>query len=161
MSRKKELLEIDHDEPEMLHSILSKLPKPLDLEGLIRSTRALFRKYPPELLPNRVWRTVSPNSVLKTTRDPHVLAAQTLQDGERLFKKQSAEIQRQDAVKYAKQRIQALARRHRRLAQWTGAAILVAVLAMQFGRTSGSADFSGWLLYSLRQRAQQLVARIW
>lgn len=162
MSRKPELLEIDQDEPEMLHSVLSKLPKPLDLEGLIRRTRALFRSHPPERLPNRIWRTVSSNSVLKTTRDPHALAAQTLQDGERLFQKQSAEIRRQDAVRYAKQRIQALAHRYRRPAQWTGAAILVAMLALHLGRTSGSGNLNGWLLYAygLRQSVQQLVARI-
>lgn len=163
MSRKKELLEIDHDEPEMLHSILSKLPKPLDLEGLIQKARTLFKKYPPEQLPNRVWRSISSNSVLKTTRNPHSLATQTLQDGKRLFQKQAAEIQRQDAYKYAKQRVQALAYRYRRPARWTGAAILVAVLALQFGRTSGSANFNGWFLYaySLRQTAQQLVERFW
>lgn len=164
MSRKNELLEIDHDEPEMLHSILSKLPKPLDLEGLIRSTRDLFKRYPPEHLPNRVWRRVSSHSVLKTTRDSHALATQTLQDGERLFQKQAAEIRRQDALKYAKQRVQALAYRYRRPVQWTGAAILVAALALHFGRaSSGSASSPGWLLhaYGLRQTAQQLIARYW
>lgn len=163
MSRKDELLEIDHDEPEMLHSILSKLPKPLDLEGLIQKARTLFKQYPPEHLPNRVWWSVSSSSVLKTTRNLHTLATQSLQDGERLFQKQAAEIRRQDAYKHAKQRTQALAYRYRRPVRWTGAAILVALLALQFGgQSGGSANLSGWLFnaYSWRQSAQQLVQKL-
>ncbi|CZT19921.1 related to GTPase-activating protein gyp10 [Ramularia collo-cygni] len=163
MSRKDELLEIDHDEPEMLHSILSKLPKPLNLEGLIRSARDLFAQFRPEQLPNRVWWSVSSHSVLKTTRDARALATQDLQDGERHFAKHAAEIQTRDALRYAKQRLQALAHRYRRPARWTGAAILVAVLALHSGRSSGPANLNGWLAYAygLHHSAQQLVARYW
>ncbi|KXT06702.1 hypothetical protein AC578_8531 [Pseudocercospora eumusae] len=145
MSRKKELLEIDHDEPEMLHSILSKLPKPLDLEGLIHRTQTLFTTHPPEQLPNRAWRRVSSYSVLKTTRDPHALSTQTLQEGEQLFAKQAAEIQRQDAVKQLRQRMQALAYQYRRPAKWTGTAILVAALALYLGRTTNTSVALGYL----------------
>lgn len=151
MSRKKELLEIDHDEPEMLHSILSKLPKPLDLEGLIHRTQTLFTTYPPEQLPNRAWRRVSSYSVLKTTRDPQALSTQSLQEGEQLFAKQAAEIQRQDAVKQVRQRLQALAYQYRRPAKWTGTAILVAALALYLGRTTNGSVGLGYLTSLVRR----------
>ncbi|KAL4752352.1 hypothetical protein BDW72DRAFT_171659 [Aspergillus terricola var. indicus] len=68
LSRRKELLEIPADEPEMLHYTLSKLPQPLDLEGLISRAVQLFRDHPPESLPFGTWRKISSYSVLKTTR---------------------------------------------------------------------------------------------
>ncbi|KAL8934249.1 MAG: hypothetical protein Q9211_005330, partial [Gyalolechia sp. 1 TL-2023] len=68
LSRREELFEIPADEPEMLHSILSKLPKPLDLEALITQTTSLYMDFPPERLPFRSWARISPFSVLKTTR---------------------------------------------------------------------------------------------
>lgn len=92
LSRRKELFEIPADEPEMLHSVLSKLPKPLDLEALISRTIALFKEYPPETLPGWAWSRVSPFSVLKTTRDPS--RRQTLQDGEDLFVMQQLQLRR-------------------------------------------------------------------
>lgn len=130
MTRKKELLEIDYDEPEMLHSILSKLPKPLELENLIHGTRTLFGRYPPERLPNGAWRRVSSNSVLKTTPNPQALSMQSLREGEQLFEKHATEIRRYDALVSARKRIGALAYRYRRPARWTGAAVLIAVLAL-------------------------------
>ncbi|KAK0735888.1 rab-GTPase-TBC domain-containing protein [Apiosordaria backusii] len=66
-SRRGELLGIPEDEPEMLHSVLSKLPQPLDLEGLITSAVALEKEFPPEGL--RSWRReIGRWSVLKTGR---------------------------------------------------------------------------------------------
>ncbi|KAF2207617.1 hypothetical protein CERZMDRAFT_50779 [Cercospora zeae-maydis SCOH1-5] len=138
ITRKKELLEIDHDEPEMLHSILSKLPKPLHLEALITKTRNLFETYPPERLPHRAWRRVSAYSVLKTTRDPQALAAQSLSEGEQLYEKHAAEIRRHDMLIQVQQRTYALARKYRRPAKWTGAAIAVAVLALYMRRADGA-----------------------
>ncbi|KAE8353135.1 rab-GTPase-TBC domain-containing protein [Aspergillus coremiiformis] len=69
LSRKRELLEIPEDEPEMLHFTLCKLPCPLDLEGLISSAVQLFNDYPPESLPFGAWKQISQTSVLKSTRD--------------------------------------------------------------------------------------------
>ncbi|KAE8147868.1 rab-GTPase-TBC domain-containing protein [Aspergillus avenaceus] len=69
LSRKKELLEIPEDEPEMLHFTLSKLPCPLDLEGLISSAVKLFNDYPPESLPAGTWNKIPQISVLKSSRD--------------------------------------------------------------------------------------------
>ncbi|EME47695.1 hypothetical protein DOTSEDRAFT_69597 [Dothistroma septosporum NZE10] len=167
MSRRVELLEIDHDEPDMLHSILSKLPKPLDLEGLISRTQELFKLHPPQKLPQRAWSNISPYSVLKTTRDPQALSKQTLADGEKYFDSQARQIQRQDQRKAVLRRLQALATRYRRPARWTGAAVLVALLALYFGRTGKTINGMRWisLAHDVQRKAvdhlYQWVGRIW
>lgn len=92
LSRRQELFEIPADEPEMLHSVLSKLPKPIDLEALISGTMELFKTHPPEGLSGRAWSKISPFSVLKTTRD--LSHHQTLQDGEDLFVMQQLQLRR-------------------------------------------------------------------
>lgn len=94
LSRRDELFEIPADEPEMLHSVLSKLPKPLNLEGLISDTLALFNCYPPEQLPSRAWTTIPYCSVLKTTRQ--LARNQTLADGESYFEMQTLQLRRQE-----------------------------------------------------------------
>ena len=94
LSRRKELFEIPADEPEMLHSVLSKLPKPLDLEALISKTIGLFQTCPPETLSGHAWSRISPFSVLKTTRD--LTCGQTLQDGEDLFVLQQLQLRRKE-----------------------------------------------------------------
>ncbi|CAK3811301.1 TBC1 domain family member 20 [Lecanosticta acicola] len=162
ISRKKELLEIDHDEPEMLHSILSKLPKPLDLEGLITRTQALFKQCPPERLPNRAWSRISSYSVLKTTRVPQALAAQTLEDGEKLFEKQASEIRRQEQLKLVRHRASALAYRYRRSVGWTSAAVLVALLALYYGRSGAAGNFDGWstLASTVKYRMVEMARKI-
>lgn len=96
MQRREELFEIPDDEPEMLHSILSKLPKPLDLEGLIRRTTDLLKRLPPESL--STWRRISHISVLKTSRRPlspdteHFSKTTSLDQAEILFNKQCREL---------------------------------------------------------------------
>jgi hypothetical protein len=97
LQRSQELFDTPADEPEMLHSILSKLPKPLDLEALIRNTSKLFAKYPPESL--REWRQISSFSVLKTARDADQAAKQTLEEGQQYFEKQVEEINREEQRK--------------------------------------------------------------
>ncbi|EMC96596.1 hypothetical protein BAUCODRAFT_51760, partial [Baudoinia panamericana UAMH 10762] len=129
ISRKQELLDFEADEPEMLYAVLSKLPKPLDLDELIQQTMAIFRAHPPESLPGMVWPQVSSNSVLKTTRDPRALSQQTLSDGERMFEKQAAELERAEFRKRTVLQMQQLARHYKRPAGLTGIAIAVAVLA--------------------------------
>ncbi|KAK4211690.1 GTPase-activating protein gyp10 [Rhypophila decipiens] len=89
-SRRQELFDTPEDEPEILHSILSKLPKPLDLEAIIHSARQLFDSYPPETLPS--WKNISRASVLKTARDVDACRRQTMHDGEEFFKRHSREI---------------------------------------------------------------------
>ncbi len=127
----------------MLHSILSKLPKPLDLDSLIEHTVTLFRKYPPEKLPGRAWPHISSNSVLKTTRHLHDPTKQTLADGERHFEKEAAEIRRQDALERTQKQARILLRRYRRPATWTGTAVLFALLAL-YARSDASPSVTAW-----------------
>lgn len=94
LSRRDELFEIPADEPEMLHSVLSKLPKPLNLEELISETLVLFNAHPPEQLPTRAWARIPYCSVLKTTR--RLDWTQTLVDGERFFEMQALQLRRQE-----------------------------------------------------------------
>ena len=123
LSRRDELFEIPADEPEMLHSVLSKLPKPLDLEALISRTMTLFTEHPPERLPFRAWSKVSVFSVLKTTRGS--ISKQNLRDGEDLFAKQAAQLKREEQL----QRIKAVVWKYRRPAGGIGLAVLVGVLS--------------------------------
>jgi TBC1 domain family member 20 len=160
MSRKKELLEIDADEPEMLHAILSKLPKPLDLEHLITRTAKVFRQYPPEKLPGGAWRQVSAYSVLKTTHDHPELAKQTLEDGEEMFKKHDAEIRRREDWERRQKRIRMLVRQYRGPATFTGAAFLFAILAYAAGRNGTVQEMLvayAQLLSPLRMRALTIL----
>ncbi|KAI8628269.1 rab-GTPase-TBC domain-containing protein [Xylariaceae sp. FL1651] len=89
LQRRDELLE--HDEPDMLHFTLSKLPPDLDLEAVITGAAHLFERHPPESL--RSWRNISNASVLKTARDVKALAGQSLQDGQVFFERQVRELQ--------------------------------------------------------------------
>ncbi|KAK8128580.1 RabGAP/TBC [Apiospora sp. TS-2023a] len=93
LDRRAELFDTPANEPEMLHSILSKLPQPLKLEELIRGTDALFAQHPPESLRAAWRRHISPASVLKTARDVRTCAAQSMLDGERFFMAQLRELQ--------------------------------------------------------------------
>lgn len=94
ISRKEELLEIAPEEPEMLHFTLTKLPQPLDLEGLIEKSLELFKHYPPNKLPYGAWRRLSGYSVLKTSRDLGL--GQSLEMGERLFELQAKQMKREE-----------------------------------------------------------------
>ncbi|KAI9816207.1 MAG: hypothetical protein M1827_001808 [Pycnora praestabilis] len=136
LQRKDELFEIDADEPEMLHSILSKLPKPLDLEALISKTMSVFEQYPPESLPFRAWSRISSSSVLKTTRDPERTAKQTPKDGEDLFQKQAVQL-RMDEVR---KRVFSTVWLYRRPAGALGLAFIVGVLSWWM-RRNGSIGF--------------------
>lgn len=147
LQRSDELFETPEDEPEMLHSILSKLPKPLDLESLISRTIQLIEKYPPGSLRN--WRSISRYSVLKTSQYANQTATQTLEDGETYFQKQVKEMQ------WAEQRQKVLATmwKYRRPAGTIGLAVIVGVLSFWLRRSSGPSGTFGaiwrhWLGYS-------------
>ncbi|KAK4541682.1 hypothetical protein LTR36_007826 [Oleoguttula mirabilis] len=146
MSRKEELLELEADEPEMLLVVLSKLPKPLDLESLIRYTSEIFTRYPPESLSqppmgswslsSRAWSRVSGDSVLKTTHgDPHKLAKQSLTDGELMFDRHAAEIKRAEVWKRQVLQTRRLAKRCQWPATYTAAAVIIAVMALLLRRS--------------------------
>ena len=131
LSRRDELFEIPAEEPEMLHSILSKLPKPLDLEALISKTIALFEEHPPEDLPSRAWAKISIYSVLKTTRQS--VRNQTLEDGKILFEHQALQLQRKEMQK----RAMATIWNYRRPVGRIGFAFLVGALSIWLGRKAG------------------------
>ncbi|RAL09843.1 TBC domain-containing protein [Aspergillus homomorphus CBS 101889] len=86
LSRKKELLEIPEEEPEMLHFTLSKLPNPLDLDGLILSAVRLFKDYPPESLPYGAWNQIPSCSALKSSRG--LEQTHSKEEALKLFRKQ-------------------------------------------------------------------------
>ena len=86
------------------------------------------------------------------------LDRQTLQDGERFFELEAAEVHRQEARAVRNRRLQALAKRYRRPASYTGVAILVAVIAMlargQISPLSGTGISTAIL--GIQQRAIEL-----
>ncbi|KAK4666901.1 GTPase-activating protein gyp8 [Podospora pseudopauciseta] len=123
-SRRGKLLDIPEDEPEMLHSVLSKLPQPLDLEGLISQAVELEREYPPEGL--RGWgRGISRWSVLKTGRGEGVYR-QGLEEGREAFEKQIRELEWRERVS----RVGEVVRRNRGVVRGVGFAVLVAVVGV-------------------------------
>lgn len=130
-SRRAELFETPDDEPEMLHSILSKLPKPLDLEALISSARELFEAHPPETLAS--WRSgaISAASVLKTARDGDACAAQSVEtDAKVFFDRQVAELRWAERRDKAREWLW----RNRRPVRTVGFAVLVGVAAVLLRR---------------------------
>lgn len=130
-SRRLELFDTPRDEPEMLHSILCKLPRPLDLEALITAARLLFEAHPPESL--AAWRAISHFSVLRTARAPNACAEQSMDDGRVFFERQVKELQwleRRDKIKE-------VLWRYRRPARSLGFAILIGAAAVLLRRHPG------------------------
>lgn len=136
LQRREELMAIDNrEETEILQFTLQKIPQPLDLEGLIEHTMRLKHTHPPEKLPNRVWRTVSDYSVLKTTRDPDTLKQQTLKDGEALFEKQAIEQKRQQAIDNFVKTFKKIAWKYRRPATLVSMTLAVGIISWWMGKT--------------------------
>lgn len=129
-SRRDELFDTPDDEPEMLHSILSKLPRPLDIDALVAAAADLFDTYPPERL--RVWRGISSASVLKTARgSTRVVAVQTMEDGKAFFDQQVKELEWVER----KKRVQKVLWRYRGPVRAMGLAILVGAVAIWMRRS--------------------------
>ena len=128
ISRREELFDIPADEPEMLHSVLSKLPKPLNLERLISRTMVLFSDHPPEKLPKPAWSNISCHSVLKTTYGSR--RDQSLKDGEALFELQVLQLRRAELCKKALTRIW----KYRRPVGGLGLAVFVGILSFWLGK---------------------------
>ncbi|KAJ0117884.1 gtpase-activating protein gyp10 [Diaporthe amygdali] len=133
IGRRAELFAVPSDEPEMLHSILSKLPQPLDVDRLVAGACRLLADHPPESL--RSWRCgVSPNSVLKTARSTRDCAGQSLEVGAYFFGQQILELQREERKKKV---IDALWR-YRKPAKAVGVAVMFGVLAYWIRRSAMS-----------------------
>lgn len=140
LQRSDELFETPADEPEMLHSILSKLPQPLNLEALIQNTVKLFEKHPPERL-RLWWFAISKNSVLKTARWQDQTVNQTLGDGEVYFKKQVKELEWADQ----REKLYKTLWMYRKPAGTIGLAVLVGVLSYWARKYSGPSGIIGAL----------------
>jgi hypothetical protein len=130
-SRRAELFATPRDEPEMLHSILSKLPAPLDLEGLIAQAVRLQRACPPAGLGAAWGWGISRWSVLKTGRGgggdgDGKAGVAAVEQGRVWFERQVAELRWVER----KERARKWAWRHRRPAGIVGVAVLVGVLAV-------------------------------
>lgn len=137
LSRRDELFDIPADEPEMLHSILCKLPKPLNLESLISRTMTIFEEHPPEGLPSRAWAKISVYSVLKTTRQS--VRNQSLEDGADLFEYQALQLRREEMQKRAMASIW----KYRRPASRIGLVFLVGIFSIWLGRRVGVEGIPG------------------
>jgi len=147
MERKEELFEIPDDEPEMLHSILSKLPKPLDLEGWISRAILLLGKRPPEKL--STWRRVSKYSVLKTSRTTS--PSLSLEAAEKTFAYQCQELR---SAELRKQRLVALVKHKTPIL--VGLSVLIGVSSIAVGmyaRNHGGVESLPGLAVVLRASA--------
>lgn len=160
MSRKAELLEVEPDDSDVLYAILSKLPRPLNLERLIRRASEISTQYPPESLPGRAWWWISANSVLKTTHgDPQQLVKQTLTDGERMFQRHAADVKRVEVLKHQTMRMRLIAKKYRRPATYTAATVFIAVMALVLGTGYIQPSWTAWtpLLVGVRQKASDYL----
>ncbi|KAK0629773.1 rab-GTPase-TBC domain-containing protein [Bombardia bombarda] len=118
--RRDELFDTPADEPEILHSILSKLPRPLDLEGLVAAARQLFNAHPPSASP-----------------------PQTMRDAEVFFRRQVRELEWKDR----RDRLRETLWYYRRPAACTlGIAAMVGIVAVLL-RPSATAGAGGPLAY--------------
>lgn len=132
LDRRAELFDTPDDEPEMLHSILSKLPQPLDLERLITATSLLLDQHPPELL-GKAWRRgISEHSVLKTARSTAAAAGQAEAVGAYYFAQQVWELERAER----RERLLKAAWKYRRPAAAVGFAVMFGVLAYWMRRST-------------------------
>ncbi len=122
--RRDELWEVEDNETAELTYILSKLPKPLDLESLIWKASDMAYTYPPADLPG--WSRLSRYSVLKTA-----LAPESEREAQQHFQAHAKEIAATKRRREQLRRVRALALRFRRPAQRAfGIAVLVGVLAI-------------------------------
>ena len=133
IGRRDELFAVPAGEPEILHSVLSKLPQPLGADRLVAGARRLLAEHPPESLPH--WRRgVSPHSVLKTARSARDCARQSLDVGAYLFGQQILELQRDER----RERILKTLWRYRKPARAVGIAVAFGVLAYWIRRSAMS-----------------------
>jgi len=123
VSRRDEVLEIEHDDSDMLLFTLQKLPQPLDLQALIDRSLDIFKICPPEKLPGAAWRKISSHSALKTLHSR--LRVQTLDEARKLFVKQSREVTREEVTAKVVRQLS----RNRRPIISLGATVLVGVLS--------------------------------
>ncbi|KAJ9131154.1 Rab-GTPase-TBC domain-containing protein [Pleurostoma richardsiae] len=133
LDRRDELFDVPPSEPEVLHSILSKLPQPLDIDRLVADSAELFASHPPESLGAPWSRGISRNSVLKTARTTEACAAQSIVEGRTFFEKHARELEWAER----RDKLLAAAWKYRKPARTLGLAIIVGVLAFWLRRSPG------------------------
>lgn len=126
--QKDALFEIPPDEPEMLHSVLCKLPQPLDIEKLIQEAVELYYRHPPSSL--GPWKQISTYSVLKTASNIEEVSSQTLDDGKSLYNKQATQLRRIEL----RRNIATIIWKYRRHVGAAGLAAFVVVISWYTGR---------------------------
>ena len=139
LSRRDELLEIEKEDEDILYVMLGKLPEPFDVEFHIARTLELYERIPPASLGSWEWWRISTSSVLKTSAEITDVHQLTLEDGEKLFAQQEAELRRQQALKRAAKNVLYVRRRlwfYRRYG-YVGLAVVVGAYALYLGRNGG------------------------
>ncbi|KAJ5278898.1 hypothetical protein N7478_004270 [Penicillium angulare] len=140
LHRKKELMDIPLDEPEMLHFTLSKLPQPLDLDGHILHAEKLFKDHPPESLPSGIWKSISRYSVLKTSRN-YLSRGCTVQEAMRLFEQQDRQLRNEER---RRQLVEIVWKNRRTM---TSIAVAVLIGAVSFYIRKKGLDTSIWACF--------------
>lgn len=132
LGRRAELFETPPSEPDMLHSILSKLPRPLDLDALVADAARLLARHPPHALGPAWHRGIEPHSVLKTARSTRDCAGQSEAVGAYFFAQHVLDLER--AAR--RERLLRAVWQYRRPAGAVGLAVLVGVLAYWMRRSA-------------------------
>ncbi|KAH6629444.1 rab-GTPase-TBC domain-containing protein [Boeremia exigua] len=140
LSRRDELLDIPHEDDDILHVMLSKLPDPFDIEFHIARAKELYAALPPDSLASWEWWRISSSSVLKTSATLADIQRLTLEDGERYFAQQEKEVRRQQYQKNLRRQV-TKSIKHARLRVWyyrrygaVGLAVLVGAYALWLGK---------------------------
>lgn len=154
LSRREELLEVDKEDEDILHVMLSKLPEPFDIEFHIARSVELYERLPPGSLNSWEWWRISSSSVLKTSATLVDIQHLTTQDGERLFAQQEKEVHRQQAQKRILQRA-TRSFKHAKQRLWyyrrygtVGFAVAVGIYAIWLGK-NGTIDSTKYPLFGL------------
>ena len=133
----------------MLHSVLSKLPKPLNLESLLTSD-----VHPPSSLSS--WRHIPACSVLKTAQSPAAAARQKLEDGAVFYQAQTARLRREEM----RRKVASQLWRYRRPIGSVGLAVMVGLLSWWIRRsTSATGDGSAAVAF-LKGSFPSLIERM-
>lgn len=146
LSRRAELFDTPADDPSMLHLILSKVPRKLDLETLVSHAIALFEKHPPESL--RSWKRISSSSCLKTARSLDTCTVQSAGDGQGYFQAQLRELRRTERWNSLIKKVWL----YRRPAKAAGLAILIGVAAIYLQKHPAPINFLWMILERFTDR---------
>ena len=137
LSRRRDILETEPDDPDLLQFTLQKLPQHhgLDLDQIVEEASKLYRRVPPSRL--KGWRAISEFSVLKTGRE---MQMQSETYGRVCFDAQVREMKRE---KRRKELLKRLEKYKKPVRKAFGFAALLGIVAILLKRDSGTV---GWLM---------------